>query len=107
MRYSYRPDITPPPPLYRTQSFDHLGLVAGMFDELGIGDVLAPATHPTLEMRDLTVGEGVKAMGLNGWGLIHHALYLVPHFFPNPPTCRLISPRVPPKPLHDDARGRA
>jgi hypothetical protein len=50
MRYSYRPDIAPPP-LYRTQVLDHLGLVAGMFDELGIGDVIDQATHQNPEMR--------------------------------------------------------
>ena len=36
MRPSYRPDIPPKPQPYRMQLLDHLGLVAGMFDELGI-----------------------------------------------------------------------
>jgi hypothetical protein len=31
---------------YRSQSLDHLGLVAGMFDELGIGDVIDFAHTP-------------------------------------------------------------
>jgi hypothetical protein len=44
----------------------HLGLVAGTFDELGIGDVLDQATHQNPEMRDLSVGEAVKSMALNG-----------------------------------------
>ncbi len=35
MRHSYRPTIPPKPQLYRTQVLDHLGLVAGMFEELG------------------------------------------------------------------------
>jgi transposase len=107
MRPSYRPAIPPPPQLYRTQILDHLGLVAGMFDELGIGDVLDQATHQNPEMRDLTVGEAVKAMVLNGLGFINQALYLVPRFFQNKPTSRLISPRVAPTQLNDDALGRA
>jgi transposase len=86
---------------------DHLGLVAGMFDELGIGGVLEQATHQNPEMRDLTVGEAVKAMVLNGLGFINQALYLVPRFFQNKPTSRLISPRVTPEQLNDDALGRA
>src|SRR6516164_10793261 len=45
---------------------DHLGLVAGMFDELGIGDVRDKATQQNPAMRDRTVGEAVKAMVLNG-----------------------------------------
>src|SRR5919204_278256 len=107
MRQSYRPEIPPPPPPYRTQNLDHLGLVAGMFDELGIGDVLDQATRQNPEMRDLTVGEAVKAMVLNGLGFINQALYLVPRFFHNKPTYRLISPRVTPQQLNDDALGRA
>src|SRR6266576_1966694 len=92
--------------VYRSQVLDHLGLVAGMFEELGIGDVLDQATHQNPEMRDLTVGEAVKAMVLNGLGCINQALYLVPRFFQNQPTSRLISPRVTPKQLNDDALGR-
>ena len=94
-------------PAYRSQVLDHLGLVAGMFDELGIGDVLDQATRQNPEMRDLTVGEAVKAMVLNGLGFINQALYLVPRFFHNKPTSRLISPRVRPEQLNDDALGRA
>jgi hypothetical protein len=54
---------------------DHLGLVAGMFDELGIGDVLDHATHQNPAMRDLTGGEAGKAMVLNGLGLSHPRNY--------------------------------
>ena len=32
-------------PQYESQALDHLGLVAGMFDELGIGDVLDQAIY--------------------------------------------------------------
>jgi transposase len=92
---------------YRSQILDHLGLVAGMFDELGIGDVIDNATQQNPEMRDLTVGEAVKALVLNGLGFINQALYLVPRFFQNKPTSRLIAPRVAPAQLNDDALGRA
>jgi transposase len=97
----------PPPPVYRSQVLDHLGLVAGMFDELGIGDVIDQATHQNPEMRDLTVGEAVKAVVLNGLGCINQPLYLVPRFFQNTPTSRLISPRIAPAQRNDDALGRA
>src|SRR5712691_1624546 len=101
MRPAYRPAIPPPP--YRTQILDHLGLVAGRFDDRGRGDVLDPATHHNPAMRALTVGEAVTAMGRNGLGLIHHARSRVPPCFQNQPTCRLIAPRVTPTPLNDDA----
>jgi transposase len=92
---------------YHSQILDHRGLVAGMFDELGIGEVVDKATQQNPEMRDLTVGEAVKAMVLNGLGFINQALYLVPRFFHNNPTYRLISPRVAPEQLNDDALRRA
>jgi len=77
----------PNQPAYRSQVLDHLGLVAGMFDELGIGDVIDQATDHNSARRDLTVGEAVNAMVLNGLGFINQALYLVPRFFSiSPPT---------------------
>lgn len=97
----------PDQPTYRSQVLDHLGLVAGMFDELGIGDVIDQATQQHPEMRDLTTGEAVKAMVLNGLGFINQALSLIPRFFQHKPTYRLISPRVAPDQLNDDALGRA
>jgi transposase len=92
---------------YRSQTLDHLGLVAGMCDERGIGDVIDRATQQNPEMRDLTVGEAVKAMVLNGLGCINQTLYLVPRFFQHKPTSRLMAPRVIPAQLNDAARGRA
>jgi transposase len=107
MRPLYRPDIPAQLHPYRTPIFDHLGLVAGMCEDLGLGDVLDQGTHQNPELRDLTVGEAVKAMVLNGLGCIHQTLSLVPRFFQNKPTSRWLSPRVTPTPLNDDALGRA
>jgi transposase len=97
----------PDQPMYSSQVLDHLGLVAGMFDELGIGEVIDQATQQNPEMRDLTVGEAVKAMVLNGLGFANHALYLVSRFFQNKPTHQLVSLHVTPDQLNDDALGRA
>ena len=97
----------PDQPTYHSQVLDHLGLVAGMFDELGIGDVIDQATHQNPELRDLTVGEAVKAMVLHGLGCINQARYLVPRCFQNKPTSRLMAPCVAPEQLNDDALGRA
>jgi transposase len=94
-------------PFYCTQVLDHLGLVAGMFDELGIGDVIDRATQQNPEMRRVTAGHAVKAMVLNGLGFVSQTLYLVPQFFHHKPTSRLIAPGIAPEHLHDDALGRA
>ena len=73
-------------PTDRSQVMEHLGLVAGMFDELDLGGLIAPAPQQHPEMRDLTVGEAVKAMVLNGLGCINQALYLIARFFQHKPT---------------------
>jgi transposase len=78
-----------------------------MFDELGIGDVLDRAMQHTPETRIVTVGSAVKAMILNGLGFVNQQLYLVPMFFQNKPTQRLITPGIDSQHLHDDTLGRA
>src|SRR5262247_1651415 len=107
MRHSYRPAIPPQPQPYRTQVLDHLGLVAGMFEELGITQVMDQATQQNPEMRMVTAGHAVKAMVLNGLGFLHQQLYLVPHFFQHKPISRLIAPGIQASHLHDDTLGRA
>ena len=107
MRPSYRPDIPPKPQPYRTQVLDHLGLVAGMFEELGITDVIDHATQQAPAMRIVTAGHAVKAMVLNGLGFVNQQLYLVPHFFQNKPIARLIAPAIQASHLNDDTLGRA
>jgi len=107
MRHSYRPDIPPQPQPYRTQVLDHLGLVAGMFEELGIAEVIDQATKQDPEMRIVTAGHAVKAMVLNGLGFVNQQLYLVPHFFQNKPLSRLIAPGIQAGHLNDDTLGRA
>src|SRR5262245_28363634 len=107
MRHSYRPTIPPQPQPYRTQVLDHLGLVAGMFEELGITAVMDRATKQDPEMRIVSAGHAVKAIVLNGLGFMHHQLSLVPHFFPNKPISRLIAPGIQARHLNDDTLGRA
>jgi transposase len=107
MRHAYRPDIPPPPQPYRPQVLAHLGLVAGMFEELGITEVIDRATQQDPEMRIVTAGQAVTAMVLNGLGFLNHQLYLVPHFFQHKPLSRLIAPGIQASHLHDDTRGRA
>lgn len=93
----------PAQPTYQSQVIDHLGLVAGLFDERGMGAIIDQAPQQTPEMRDLTVGEAVKARGRNGLGLIHHALDLVPQCVHNKPPYQLLSPRGCPQQRNDDA----
>ena len=78
-----------------------------MFEELGIGDVIDHATQQNPETRFVTVGNAVKAMVLNGLGFVNQQLSLVPMFFHNKPTQRLVAPGIDAEHLNDDALGRA
>jgi Domain of unknown function (DUF4277) len=97
----------PDPAPYHSQVLDYLGLVAGRFDEPGLGDVSDHATHQDPELRDRTAGAAVKAMVRNGLGRIHQALDLVRRYFLHTLTSRLISSRMAPVQRNDDALGRA
>jgi hypothetical protein len=99
--------MRPDQPPSRSQVLDHLGLVAGMFDELGIGEILDQAPHHNPELRALPVGEAVNAMVRNGLGWSTQARSLVPRCFDHTPTDQLVSPRVTSRPLNDAALGRA
>jgi transposase len=96
------------PQAYRSQILDHLGLVAAMFDALGMGEVIDRATRHQPDTRSVTTGDAVKAMVLNGLGVVNQHLYGVPRFFQDKPLSRLLAPLLSEAPqLNDDALGRA
>jgi transposase len=107
MRPSYRPHIPAKPQPYRTLVLDHLGLVAGMFEDLGITEVIDKATQQAPEMRIVTAGHAVTAMVLHGLGFINQQLYLVPPCFQHKPISRLFAPGIEAHHLHADPLGRA
>jgi transposase len=95
------------PAAYQSQILDHLGLVAAMFAELGIGDIIDQAIVQDTSKRQVSVGQAVKAMVLNGLGFVNQRLYLVARFFDNKPLERLIGAGVEATHLNDDVLGRA
>lgn len=92
---------------YETKTVEHLGLVAGMFDELGIGELIDQFIPQDKDQRFVTIGQAVKAMVINGLGFTNRRLYLTPRFFRNKPTDLLIGPGVKAEHLNDDALGKA
>ena len=92
---------------YESKIMDHLGLVAGMFDELGIGVEIDQQIPQACGKRIISVGDAVKAMVLNGLGFVNQRLYLVPSFFESKPVDRLIGWGIEPEHLNDDVLGRA
>jgi transposase len=95
-----------PPLQYKSYTLDHLGVVAGMCDELGIAELIDHVIVQDPDKRTVSVGTGVKAMILNGLGFVNRALYLTPHFFEGKPLDRLLGPGIQAEHLNDDVLGR-
>lgn len=83
----------------------HLGIVAGIFDALGIDEVIDRAL-PKQGSRNLPHSIIIKAMILNGLGFTHQRLYLFPNFFMTIPTEKLLGEGISPSDLNDDVVGR-
>ncbi len=92
---------------YSSYNLDHLGLIAGMIDELGLPELIDTVIKQDHEQRQVSVGTCVKAMILNGLGFVNRALYLMPHFFKDKPVERLLGEGIEAEHLNDDALGRA
>ena len=93
-----------PTSTYTTQDLGHLGLVAGMWQELKIAETIAQVL-PSTE-KHISHGTAVCAMVLNGLGFVNQRLYLVPDFFRNKPVDRLLGPGITAEQLTDDTLGR-
>lgn len=92
---------------YQSNQLEHLGLVAGMYDELGIGTLIDQLIPQDMDKRNVSIGQAVKAMVLNGLGFANKALYLASWFFRDKPVNRLIGEGVEAEHLNDDVLGRA
>lgn len=92
---------------YSSYNLDHLGLIAGMVDELGLPEMIDAVIKQDHDQRHVSVGLCVKAMILNGLGFVNRALYLMPHFFKDKPVERLLGEGITAEQLNDDALGRA
>jgi len=95
------------PQHYSSQELNHLGLVAGIYDELGLGELIDRVMPQDEASRNVSIGQAVKAMVLNGLGFAHRALYITPLFFKNKPLDRLLGPGIDAEHLNDDVLARA
>ena len=89
----------------RVQTLNHLGLIAGLVDEIGIVEEIDCnlGKHPK---ELVSAGQVVKAMIINGLGFVSAPLYLFERFFEGKATEHLIGPGIRPEHLNDDRLGR-
>lgn len=89
----------------KVQDIDHLGIVAGMIDEIGLVEEINKllGTHP---QEIISAGQVVKAMIINGLGFVSAPLYLFEKFFEGIATEHLLGEGIQPEHLNDDRLGR-
>ena len=87
------------------KNLDHLGIVAGIVDELGIADLVNQALG-TDKREKISAGTIVKAIILNGLGFVAKPLYLFPQFFAGKPIEHLLGEGIKAEEINDDKIGR-
>ena len=89
----------------QVETINHLGLIAGIIDEIGIVDIIN--NEIGIDPREVvTAGQVVKAIILNGLGFVSRPLYLFPQFFEDKATEHLLGKGIEPQHLNDDKIGR-
>ena len=90
--------------ILETQRIDHLGIVAGVCDEVGLISAIDEVVG--LTKRKVSCGMAVQAMVLNALGFSGRALYLMPQYLHNKPVDLLIAPGLKAEDFNDDSLGR-
>lgn len=90
----------------QVKNLDHLGIVAGIIDQIGLVDEIDRQIKPHPQ-QIISTGQVVKAMILNGLGFVSAPLYLFSEFFIGKATEHLLGEGIKPEHLNDDRIGRA
>jgi transposase len=91
--------------VYTTKRLDHLGLVAGFCQEIGLAATIDKVLG-TSECRQVGYSQIFTAMLLNGLGFTGRTLHMYSEFFDDKPVSRLIGEGIGASHINDDALGR-
>lgn len=90
---------------FQSKNLDHLGIIAGIIDEIGIVEKINEIF--LIDSREkINTGEVVKAIILNGLGFVSKPLYLFSQFFEDKATEHLLGEGIKAEDLNDDKIGR-
>lgn len=95
------------PAQYQFKNLNHLGLVSAMCRELKIAEYIDARITNDSDVRNVTIGQAVVAMIINGLGFTGQTLYMFPEFFEDKPIDRLIGEGIQAEHLNDKVLGRA
>ena len=87
------------------QDIDHLGIIAGIIDDIGIVEIIDKelGSHP---QEKVSAGQVVKAMIINCMGFLTAPLYLFSEFFSGKATEHLIGKGIKAEYLNESRLGR-
>jgi len=91
-------------PTYETQRIDHLGIVAGVCQEIGLIEQIDQQVKPN--GRKVSCGQATQAMILNALGFVGRAMYLMPDYLRNKPVDLLVDESLRAEDFNDDTLGR-
>jgi transposase len=86
------------------KNLDHLGIVAGIIDEIGIVEKVNELIGTDSRER-INCGEVVKAIILNGLGFVAKPLYLFSNFFQDKAVEHLLGKGVKAEDLNEEVQG--
>lgn len=90
---------------YETKRIDHLGIVAGICQEISLAEQIDVQVGES--ERKVSCGPAVVALVLNALGFSGRALYLMPDYLMNKPVDVLIDPDLTAGDFNDDTLGRS
>jgi transposase len=88
----------------KVTNLDHLGIVAGIIDEMGIVEEINRRIGRSSREK-VSAGVMVKAMLLNGLGFVSAPLYMFSKFFEGKPTEHLLGAGITAEQINDDRIG--
>ncbi|WP_124972238.1 IS1634 family transposase [Aphanothece sacrum] len=87
------------------KNIDHLGIVAGLIDEIGIVKIINNKLG--IDVREkISAGTVVKSILINGLGFVSRPLYLFSQFFEDKAVEKLLGEGIEPNYINDDKIGR-
>ena len=87
------------------ENLDHLEIIAGLIDEIGIVEVINQKLG--VDNREkIATGQVIKALILNGLGMVSRPLYLFSQFFEDKAIEKLLGTGINSEYLNDDKIGR-
>ena len=89
----------------KIENIDHLGLVPGIIDKIGLVKQINKLLGQHSQEK-ISAGHVVKVMILNGLGFVSGALYIFSKYFEGKACEHLIGEGVKPEYLNDDRLGR-